>query len=380
MNIGFDAKRAFENNTGLGQYSRTLIANLAKSFSENKYFLFAPKITSLFTISFLKNIKVITTKKVFKEVWRGKTVIKNLLENNIDIYHGLSHQIPIGISKTKIKSVVTIHDLIFERYPKQHGFINVLLYRKKFKYACQNANAIIAISEQTKNDIIQFYKIDADKITVCYQTCSPKYFEKKSTAELQKIKQQYHLPEKFILSVGSITERKNLLILCKALLLVKNNLPVVVIGNGKKYKNVIVQFLEKNNLSNKVIFLNDTAAAQTEDFKNGNDFAAIYQQASLFVYTSTFEGFGIPLLEAMWSGVPVISSNTSCMPETAGDAALYFSPVNEKELALLIDKVLDSENLQNEMIQKGFTQAKKFTEEICTNSVMEVYKKIYNNV
>ncbi len=380
MKIGFEAKRVYNNNTGLGHYSRTLIKNLVAFYPNNEYILFAPKTSNLFVINDNEPINVITPtsfiSKLFKNIWRGTWVKKDLIKNNIDLYHGLSHQIPLGIQNTKIKSVVTIHDLIFERYPEQHGKINTILYRYKFKYACKNADAVIAISEQTKNDIIKFYKTPKEKIFVCYQTCNPMYLEKVNDAEKEKIKIKYGLPNKYLLSVGSITERKNLLTVCKALKQLDNKIPLVVIGNGGNYKQKVKSYLQEFNLQERVIFINETAASKTEDFLNSKDFPAIYQCASIFIYTSLFEGFGIPILEAMCSGVPVITSNTSCMPETSGDAALYVDPLNADELAKAIKLVWSNETIAKQMIIKGNEQTQKFTAEKCTNAVMDVYKNV----
>src|SRR5437868_5242537 len=158
MNIAFDAKRAFTNSTGLGHYSRTLINSLTEFYPEHEYFLCTPKITNRFDVNDLKHIYTITPQyfpsSFFTAAWRSSWVKKDLQELNIDLYHGLSNEIPIGIEKTGIKSVVTIHDLIFERYAHQYNHIDVQIYRKKFRYACKHADKIIAISEQTKKDII----------------------------------------------------------------------------------------------------------------------------------------------------------------------------------------------------------------------------------
>ena len=245
MKIGFEAKRIFQNNTGLGNYSRTLVSSLVKYFPTNEYFLFAPKQTSQFIATDESQIKIVTPvgwlHKKIKSLWRRRWVVKELKEKNIDIFHGLSHLIPKGITSTKISSVVTIHDLIFERYPHQYSLIDRINYRAQFKSACKNSNKVIAISEQTKNDLIQFYQVPSDKIEVCYQSCNGIFREKATDAQMEQARQMYSLPEKYFLSVGSIIERKNLLIIFKALILLRGELsiPLVVIGNGKKYKEVI---------------------------------------------------------------------------------------------------------------------------------------------
>ncbi|HEY1871708.1 MAG TPA: glycosyltransferase family 1 protein, partial [Chitinophagaceae bacterium] len=207
MNIGFDAKRAFHNQTGLGHYSRTLIHSLAKYFPAHEYFLFNPKPSSLFQFN-QKNIHEVLPhgfpSTTFTSAWRSSWVKKDLKKLNIDLYHGLSHEIPVGIDQTQIKSIVTIHDLIHERYPEQYNPVDVKIYNKKFRYACKHADKVITISEQTKNDILDFYKTPAEKIVVTYQSCNPAFGELLTEAQKKIVQLKYDLPAKFFLYVGSI--------------------------------------------------------------------------------------------------------------------------------------------------------------------------------
>ncbi len=381
MKIGFEAKRAFTNGTGLGHYSRTLISSLATYYPNNSYCLFTPKITNLFNeVKSFSNIQVVepTTfpSTIFKSAWRSSWVKHDLKKLHIELFHGLSHEIPLHIQKINIPTVVTIHDLIFERNPEQYNPIDVKIYRKKFTYACQNANKIIAISEQTKDDIIQFYKIPAAKIDICYQSCNPAFAIKVTELEKQRIKAYYSLPDQFFLYVGSIIERKNLLTICKALNELKGKLdvPLVVIGSGGKYKEIVQNYLTKNNLENTVIFLSDKF--KNNEFTSAKDFPAIYQQAVCMIYPSTFEGFGIPVLEALWSNIPVITSNVSCMPETGGNAAYYVNPLNETEIATALKKVYTDDDLKQNMIKKGWDHAQLFSQQKCASSVIDVYEKL----
>ncbi len=383
MNIGFDAKRAYENSTGLGHYSRTLIKSLSNFYPTENYYLFASKITNKFLTSNYKNIIPFSPTNflanTFKSLWRGKWVIKDLKANNIDIYHGLSHQIPIGINKTAIKSVVTIHDLIFERYPEQFSKINVHLFRKKFTYACKHADKIIAISEQTKNDIVNFYKIPENKIEVCYQSCDDIYRMEVSEKEKFRIKALYNLPDKYFLFVGSIIERKNLLTVVKAIKKIKNTLalPLVVIGNGSNYKQVVKKYMHQNNLEKDVIFLSENDDTnKLPSFKSSADFPAIYQQAIAMIYPSNFEGFGIPVLEALCSKLPVITSNVSCLPEAGGDAAYYVNPTSEDEIAAGMEKIYTDKFFADSMKLKGILYSQKFTQQKTADAVMNVYKSI----
>ncbi len=383
MNIGFDAKRIYNNNTGLGHYSRTLVTSLAQYFPAHQYHLYTPKLSEMFDASTIPNIHThVPTgfiNNAFKSVWRSKNVVKDLLKDQIALFHGLSHEIPVCISETEIKSVVTMHDLIFERYPNQYNKIDIAIYQKKFKYACQHANKVIAISEQTKNDLIEFYKVPAEKISICYQSCNPIFGEQVNEDEREKVRKQYGLPANYLLYVGSLIERKNLLQICRAIkqLDTKCSLPLVVIGSGDAYKQKVQQYIAANNLQAKVIFLSDSETAKNSfRFQTALDFPAIYQMASCLIYPSIFEGFGIPVLEALWSRIPVITSNVSCMPETGGDATLYVDPTNDEQMADAILTVLNDSQKVGEMIEKGWAHAQKFTQEKCAREVMKTYNEV----
>ncbi len=382
MRIGFDAKRAFQNSTGLGHYSRTLLSSLARYYPANEYYLFAPKLTPRFGNGH-HPFKIVLPARfpynLFPAAWRSHGLVKDLKENSIDLYHGLSNEIPMGIQTSGIPSVVTIHDLIFERFPQQYNKIDVLIYRKKFKHACKHASSIIAISQQTKDDLVRIYKVPSDKITVCYQSCDESFSTPVALPQQELIRVLYHLPQRFFLSVGSIIERKSLLTICKAMLLLKDrlNIPLVVIGNGGAYKLRVQKFIEENNLQERIIFLSDNAEAKNnEGFKSSAHFPAIYQMAEALIYPSSFEGFGIPVLEALSSGLPVITSNVSCMPEAGGDAAAYIDPYNAETLSLTMEAIATDKSLAATMSAKGLKHAANFSTDKTAAAIMQVYKKL----
>ncbi|MBM3440663.1 MAG: glycosyltransferase family 4 protein, partial [Bacteroidetes bacterium] len=339
MVIGFDAKRAFHNRTGLGHYSRTLLRDLSRFYPEQRYLLFNPKPSSLFDLSpfpsLQERLPETTFDRLLPALWRSSRIIGTLKEESVQLYHGLSHELPQGIERGRTKTVVTMHDLIHERYPEQYPWLDRKIYTRKFQYACDVADTIIAISEQTKNDLIDFYMVPAEKIKVCYQSCNPAFAEKVSEAEKARVRKIYDLPDRFFLYVGSVIERKNLLSICKAMDLLRDeiDIPLVVIGEGKKYLQQVKAYVEKVGLSNRIIFLSAHPAARQISFQNASDFPAIYQLATAMIYPSMFEGFGIPVLEALWSGLPVITSNISSLPEAGGDAALYVNPAHPEEIA-----------------------------------------------
>ena len=382
MIIAYDAKRAYHNSTGLGVYSRTLINAMARLYPSNTYYLCNPKPSNFYTPNYANVIQLLPTKplhKLLTGLWRSKAVVAQLLQHGVQLYHGLSHEIPYGIHRTNIKSIVTIHDLIHERYPKQYSSLDVKIYTKKFTYACKYATHIIAISQQTKQDIIHYYGINPTKITVCYQSCNPAFSTILPTQERVAITSLYHLPAQYLLSVGSIIERKNLLTLCKAMLHLPSNIaiPLVVIGNGGSYYKQVQQYITANALTDKIIFLSHNSfAKQNEQFNNATHFPAIYQGAKVLLYPSIFEGFGIPILEAISSGVPVITSNISSMPEAAGSGQLLINPTSVSEIATAITTVLSSQTLRNKMKTAGLLHASKFTNDNCTADVAAVYSSV----
>jgi len=304
MRIAFDAKRAFQNFTGLGHYSRTLLSSMFKRYPEHEYYLMAPKKTERLNTSAYNNVHIVQPSGLassVRSIWRLSFVKADLKELGIDIYHGLSNELPLGIHKTGIKTVVTIHDLIFERFDHHDGAIDTAIYRSKFKYACKKADKIIAISKQTKDDIIEFYDIDSSKIEICYQSCNPIFQTLLSNEEKETVRARYRLPKEYFLYVGSVIERKNLLTICKALHLLEGRLsmPLVVIGLGPTYYQKIKQYITDNQLEGKVIFLSEQDYASNESrYKNSLDFPAIYQMATAMIYPSVYEGFGLPVLEA----------------------------------------------------------------------------------
>lgn len=375
MNIGFDAKRAYQNYTGLGNYSRDLLKNLMVLAPENQYTLYAPKVTKHPSVKFLDQYENVIIKtpqtpidKTFKGLWRSVNLEKNLQQDQIDLFHGLSNEIPIKGAGSKIKYIVTIHDLIFKRYPRNYKAIDRRIYNTKFKYACKHANKIIAISEQTKRDIIEFYGIKPEKIEVIYQTCHHNFKKVYSDEIKTHIKEKYGLPENFILNVGTIETRKNLFGLIQAVNHMQNDFPIVVIGRKTKYFNFLKVQMQKLKIHpDRIIFLHNVSI---------EELPAIYQMSSVFVYPSYFEGFGIPLIEALHSQVPVITSKGGCFSEAAGPQSKYIDPDDPEELGEMIDLVISDNSLRQEMIRSGKEYVERFEPNILTNQLLEVYKSI----
>jgi glycosyltransferase involved in cell wall biosynthesis len=370
MKIGYDAKRAFLNNTGLGNYSRWLVKAMAQHHPGNTYFLYTPQVKPNNRLNFLKqfsNIKTLTPQgKLIKAWWRSKGIVDDLLRDGINLYHGLSHELPLGIAESGIRSVVTVHDLIFMRYPQQFGRISRTIYALKVEKACRVAGKIIAISQKTKSDIVELLHTDPNKIEVIYQGCDPIFSITQSDERRQAVSHKYKLPANYLLNVGTIEERKNLLLLVKALKQVAD-IPLVVIGKPTKYLKRVKKYIAAGKLTNRVIFL---------DKVNFEDLPAIYQQASVFIYPSRYEGFGIPVLEALYSGTPVIAATGSCLEEAGGAYSLYVNPNDEHELAEKIKRALTNESLRQQMVTEGLKYTAKFADDKLANQLMKVYKNL----
>jgi glycosyltransferase involved in cell wall biosynthesis len=370
MKIGYDAKRAFLNNTGLGNYSRWLIKAIAEHFPDNEYFLYTPRVKPNSRLDFLsryKNLKTVTpVSKFFTSLWRSKGIVKDLKRDGIEIYHGLSHELPSGIDKSGINSVVTIHDLIFIRLPGNFGVISRSIYKSKVKYACKVADKVIAISQKTKDDIIELLGTDADKIEVLYQSVDPIFAIAQSEEQKAGVSAKYHLPAKFLLNVGTIEPRKNLLLIAKALKHI-NDIPLVVVGRPTKYLDEVKQYLTANNLTDRVIFLHNVGFA---------DLPAIYQLASIFIYPSRYEGFGLPVLEALNSGVPIIAATGSCLEEAGGPHSLYVNPDDESTLAEKVNLILANDTLKQSMIAQGLQFAANFAEDKLSAQLIRLYKNL----
>ncbi|MFT5262687.1 MAG: glycosyltransferase involved in cell wall biosynthesis [Polaribacter sp.] len=373
-NLAFDAKRLFNNPTGLGNYARTLLKNLTEYHPDHQYHLYSPRIKKQAYNEFFRKSPAFqnhTAGRTPAALWRSYRVKKDLLKNKVDLYHGLSHEIPIGLSDTKIKTVVSIHDLIIKTYPHTFKAIDRAIYDWKFSYACREADHIIAISEHTKRDIIKYYGTSADKISVVYQTCGEQFKIIHAAKHIQTVQQRYQLPAEYLLYVGSIVERKNLLPLLEAIRLLPKTvqLPLVVVGQGSgAYFKKVQDYIRQQGI--RVYFPQGVS---------NEDLPAIYQGAQIFCYPSSYEGFGIPILEALYSKVPVVTSPLSSLPEAAGPDAFYADPKNKEELSEAINNVLTNSELRSNSIKKGFEHAQQFDARTLTDQVMNIYLQQLQN-
>lgn len=376
MRIGFDAKRAMLNHSGLGNYSRTLITSLIQEYPQNEYYLYSPSINDAYKNLFShNNVELITPTSFidrnFQSYWRSYKIANAGKSKQLDIYHGLSQELPIGIERTGVKTIVTIHDVIFDRYPEHYNYLDRISYRKKVQYACTIADKIVCISKQTADDIAKYYQAPIAKISVIYQSCDSIFYQANDEKHAYYVKHRYNLPDQYILHVGSYNKRKNHEKLLYAYHKIKNNsdIKLVLVGSGGSEEQHIRKAIHQMGLIQNVILIQKA---------NNLDLSYIYKAASMLVYNSLFEGFGIPILEGFASGIPVITSTGSCFTEVGGNACIYTEPSDESALAEAIKLLLTNTETKKQLIAAGYEQLKKFDTSDIAESYMNLYEQLNN--
>ena len=373
--IAYDAKRIVRNTTGLGNYSRTLVNDLSRILPPNcRMLLYAPdhgRDDLRSQVKETQRLRYVYPEKahsgIARAVWRSWGIVKDLKRDHVDIYHGLTGELPIGIHAAGIRTVVTIHDLIFMRHPEYYNPIDAAVYRAKFLLTCREADRIIAISECTKRDIMEYGGVEASRIDVIYQSCSGRFSSLLAGDRVEQARQKLSLPTRFILNVGTIEERKNVGLAVKALPMLPEELHLVVVGRRTKYTASVEREAARLGVAARLHVLSGV---------NDDDLQAIYQMAETFVYPSRYEGFGIPIIEAIQSSQPVVACTGSCLEEAGGPDCLYVSPDDPKMLAGALRQTLRGAGGREERIARSRKYVKRFENNDTARRVTEIYKKI----
>lgn len=361
MRIGFDAKRLFFNHTGLGVYSRLLLEGMMSHAPEHDYLLYARSPEKSQWFHPFSNYSIHSSKKPF---WRSWGIVQDINQDQCDIYHGLSHEIPLNSKKLKCKTVVTIHDTIFKVNPELYSPIDRWIYDRKWKYSCRNADLIVAVSQHTRDDIIEFYQADPERITVIPPPVD--FNAEISAAKLQEVQSSFDLPTGFLLFVSSITERKNLAGLLEALHMIPSDErpPLVIVGTGNQ-ESLLKQYVIDHELSKDVYWVGHV---------DNTELPAFYHLASALVYPSFYEGFGLPIVEALLCKTPVITSKTSSMPEAAGPGALLIDPHDSQMISESIIQLMSSPILQSQLAERGYEHATQFSRDKIAEKMLEAYQ------
>ena len=386
--IGFDAKRAAYNGTGLGNYSRFVIEGLAEAMEAGPtdgnaplYLVAARKKNKPLSAAYQRLLerypqrliplapKGFTAKRL-PSLWRRYGMGRTLTHAGIGLYHGLSNELPVGLAQRGIRSVVTIHDLIFLVCPQYYKPIDRLIYTIKAKHACKRADRILAVSECTKRDIVRYFGTAPDKIDVIYQGCEPKYAENPGPSATTAVRRRYGLPEAFLLFVGSIEERKNLGIVVEALAGLRETHPalhLVAVGKRTPYTARVEARAAALGLQDRLHCLHGVS---------DQDLRALYHAARIFVYPSRYEGFGIPSVEAIHAGLPVIAATGSCLEEAGGPACRYISPDDAPAWAEAIAGLLSNADTRARIVTEAQAYVRRFDRAAVTQQLITLYKSL----
>jgi glycosyltransferase involved in cell wall biosynthesis len=375
LTIGYDAKRIVRNATGLGNYGRTLINDLAVNSPGNiKYRLYVPdkgrddlrqQVSESDRLQYVYRNTDLSP--VDKGLWRIKGIVKDLKRDGVNIYHGLTGDLPMGLQRADIKGVVTIHDLIFLRHPEYYNWLDAKIYKYKFHLACREADKIIAISECTKRDIIEFGHVDSYKIETIYQSVSSRYGTPQSEDELRRVRMLYGLPKRYILNVGTIEARKNVMLAVQAIKNLLADVSLVIVGKHTTYTNKVIDYIETHQLHRRVLILHGVPDA---------DMPGIYQQAEAFVYPSRYEGFGIPVIEAIHCGLPVVACTGSCLEEAGGPDSLYVSPDDVDAMSSSLMQVLRGAEGREQRILRSREYVTRFEGTDVVGRMLKLYQQV----
>lgn len=375
MRIGFDGKRAVNNMTGLGNYSRLVMERLAEEFPADTLYVYTPAMRQnprLVPLKGFHNVEFrLPPAQGFKgSLWRTFGVTNNLKWDKIDIFHGLSNELPLNIRNAGIASVVTMHDVIYRRLPECYKPVDRLLYDFKYGRACRNADHIIAVSECTKRDVVEFYGVDPAKVSVVYQGCDASFREPWDEGRMRELRTRLQLPERYLLQVGTIEKRKNLELSIRALSALQEDIPLVVVGRDHHgYKGYIEKLARELGVADRVKYYEGLA------FK---DLPGVNQGAEVILYPSRYEGFGIPVLEGIESGRPVVAATGSCLEEAGGPGALYVAPDDARGLAGAVRGLLDGSIDAAAMNAAGKEHARKFDTARMASSIHDIYASLLN--
>jgi glycosyltransferase involved in cell wall biosynthesis len=366
MKVGFDAKRVFHNTTGLGNYARDVLRVLAVHAPQHEYVAYNPRPG---TVTFdlpgtpLRQRGPRGLSKLVPGLWRGVGMVRDLVDDRIELFHGLSNELPVGLERTDVAGVVTIHDLIFERFPRMYGAVDRRIYRWKFRSAAGRARLVVAISQQTGRDLHDLYGVPWSRIRVVYQGCHPAFWQAISPRAIEEVARRYSLSPGFVLQVGTIEERKNLLLTARAVAALPG-VRLVAVGRMTPYARRVQDFIVRGGLGGRVRLLSGVGTGEL---------AALYRLAGVAVYPSLFEGFGIPIVEALASGTPMVTTRGGVFPEAGGPGSAYVDPRDPEELRAALASILGDPDRRSAMRAAGLSYAERFQDARIAADLLRVY-------
>ena len=363
MKIAFSARGLSIPSGGVHQLIKFLVPALARQRGDDEILVLYNQEKFRGLASDCSEIVIKGSDRIY---WDFFLLPKILHKLNVDAAIFPKNVIPFFIGCC---SYVIIHDLAyFDRRLNAYPLPDTIYMRTLIPQSVRRATAVFAVSENTKKDIIHYTGCDPEKITVTYEAADKIYRPISDVSSLSQVKQKYNLPDDFIMYVGSLSPRKNIIRLLKAFSRLRTRIPHnLVLTGSKSWKDASVhQTIHHLGLADRIKQLG---------FVEHEEMPALYNLAGVYVYPSLYEGFGLPVLEAMQCGCPVVASNASSIPEVAGNAAILVNALNTPSIAEAIYRVLTDPELREELVRSGFQQAKKFSWDQCANTMLKIIRQ-----
>lgn len=367
MKIAIDIREAGGEKAGKGWYTFYITRSLLNLDKKNEYILYAKT-----PVAGFESYKNARQKQIrgFGFLWH-RNVASDLKKEKVDVFFGPTSYITPTFLPSSVKSVITVHDLVAFLFPENHNKKAVILEKLFLKKALKRSDHILCVSNNTKKDLMDIFKVPESKLSTVYCGVSEE-FKPVDKNSLSKFISETNLPKKFFLAVGTISPRKNYLNLLRAFEIVNKSFPdyhLIMVGSkGWKYEE-IENYIRVHYLTKKIHLLG---------YLSNKSLVALYNLSKGLVFPSFYEGFGIPPVEAMRCGCPVISSNISSLPEVVGDAALLIDPTNTQEISSAMESIISNENLAQTLSEKGLKQAEKFSWDLSAKKVHEIFLNFLN--
>jgi glycosyltransferase involved in cell wall biosynthesis len=377
MRIGYDARYINDRYHGIGRYAFQMLASLAEQGQQHSFTIFHGGGTdSRFNwnrLSQLLNVEMHAGP--WPLYWPQEQLFwpRLLKKYGVDLFHTPYFVAPVWKSPlaSSVPVIITVHDLIFDRYPDYMPAHWMRPYYKiMMELSMKRAEVIVTVSHHTANDLINYYNPPKEKITTIPEGVDPAFKIKKAEIIKTTVREKYNLQQPFVLSVGARRPHKNLARLVDAYASLADRIPhnLVLVGiPDRRFEDEALKSVEENDLTNRVKFL---------DWVPDVDLPSIYQLADLVVIPSIIEGFGLPVLEAMACGTPVAAADNSSLTEVAGEAGLYFDPLNSEQIALSMAEVLFNPDMKLRMAEAGIQRSTDFTWESAASALLSIYDRL----
>ncbi len=373
MPVVIDVSASVNSKAGLGRYAESLVQHLGHTWVGSEVYLFYNRRPGGQLPPSLKGFPARRVTLGYKPwrllLWmahRTSVHLDVLLPRGTRLFHATEHLL---LPLRHVPTVLTVHDLIFERYPRYHKRLNYLFLTRAMPLFVRKATAIIAVSHATRRDLERFYRVPGEKIRVIYEAPAP-HFRPPPAEAVRRVREKYGLPERYLLTVGTLEPRKNLIRLLEVFERVHGEGGVdglVIVGARGWLYDAFFRRLDASPVRDRVVLPGYVPDA---------DLPALYAGSTLFVLPSLYEGFGLPLLEAMASGAAVVASRTGALPEVGGNAARYFDPENPEEMAHVIARCLRDEDLRDAMRVAGREQVARFSWERTAQETAQLYQEV----